>query len=265
MLSYPDSHIRDSWKTLKTRICILVLAFPGISGIGQEAVTVDRQIWMNYALTVPVSEKFSYGGDVGYRWDISGLDWNQLLIRPTANYRFNSTFRVAGALALFQTFNRSSNNLSEFRIHQDFNVNWPDFKVVRFFSRFRAEQRFFYYQNLPNSFNVRLRFLGGAQSKDLTFLGPRRPIYFKFLFEGFVTLNRKKDTELFINNTRTHFAFGHKLSRAWRYEVHYIRQGSRILSSDGFKISQDVFRLRVFHTLFGKESDLPETVEPEIE
>ena len=260
----PDQliHIR---KSSFLKIVLIVLGFHSFAVLSQESTEIDRQVWMNYSMTVPVSEHFSFGGDAGYRWDISGFNWNQILIRPTANYRFNSTFRVAGALALFQTFNRNSNNLSEFRIHQDFNVNWPDFGVVRFFFRFRAEQRFFYYQNLPNAFNIRLRLLGGAQTRDLTFLGDKRPIYFKILFEGFVTLNRDRATEIFINNTRTHFAFGHRLSRAWRYEVHYIRQGSRLLSSDGFKISQDVFRLRVFHTLFEKESDLPELDEPDFE
>ena len=229
----------------------------------------DTQLWFNYALKVPVSENFSYGGDAGYRTDVSSFDWNQLLIRPTATYRFNSTFRVAGAVALFQTFNRNTYNTTEFRIQQDFNANWPDFGFVRTFWRFRAEQRFFDYQELPgelsaNSFNVRLRLLGGAQTRDLTFLGEKRPIYFQVLFEGVVTLNRDEATEFFINNTRTHFAFGHRLSRSWRYEVHYFRQGSRILSSDGFKVRQDVFRLRVFHTIFEKESVLPEEDEPDI-
>jgi hypothetical protein len=244
--------------------CLLCL-LKGYDLRAQDDNEIDRQIWSNYAVNVPVSEKFSYGGDVGYRWDISGLEWNQLLIRPTANYRFNKRFRAAGALALFQTFNRNSSNLSEFRIHQDLNVNLVDFNIVRLFSRFRAEQRFFYYQNLPNTFNIRLRWLAGAQTRDLTFLGENHPIYLKILFEGFVTLNNEKATEFFINNTRTHFAFGHRLSRAWRYELHYIRQGSRLISTEGFKISQDVFRLRVFHVLFEKESDLPDLDEPDIE
>jgi len=149
---------------------VLFLAFGlhSLTAGAQETAQIDRQIWLNYSLNMPVSEKFSYGADAGYRWDISGLQWNQLLIRPTANYRFNRTLRIAGALALFQTFNRNSNNLSEFRIHQDLNVNLANFNFVRLFGRFRAEQRFFYYQNLPSAFNVRLRFLGGAQTQDLT-------------------------------------------------------------------------------------------------
>jgi hypothetical protein len=251
----------------KIIICSLLASILGVPSQAQE---VDTQMWLNYSLTIPLSPKLSYGGDFGYRRDLNIYDWDQFLIRPTVTYRLNKTFRASGALALFQTFNRNTNNISEFRIHQDFNVNWPELEVVRVFSRFRAEQRFFYYQNLPtglspNTFNVRLRFLGGAQTRDITFFGEERPIYFKFIFEGFVTLNKEEATEFFINNTRMHFAFGHRLSNSWRYEIHFIRQGSRLLSNDGFKLSQNIFRLRVFHTIFENESDLPEEDELDIE
>ena len=258
-------HIPVHAVSVRSGITGLVMALFGMVGTAQEVDQIDRQIWMNYSLSIPVSDAFIVGGDAGYRWDVSGLDWNQLLIRPTATYRFNGTFRVAGALALFQTFNRNSNNLSEFRIHQDLNVNIADFGVLRLFGRFRSEQRFFQYQNLPNNFNMRLRFLAGAQSRDITLFGEARPIYLKTLFEGFVTLNNDKASEFFINNTRTHFAFGHRLTAQWRYEVHYIRQGSRVISTDGFKVSQDVFRLRVFHTLFEREKGFPDADDREME
>lgn len=243
-------------------LLILLLGFPA------RAQEVDTQLWVNYALNIPLTPKWSYGGDLGYRRDVDVYDWDQWLIRPTATYRINSTFRAAGALALFQTYNRNTNNISEFRIHQDFNVNWPDLGLVRMFGRFRAEQRFFYYENLPsglspNTFNVRLRFLGGAQTRDLKIIAGE-PMYLQFLFEGFVTLNSVAATEFFINNTRTHFAFGHRISDAWRYEIHYIRQGSRVLSSDGLKVAQNIFRVRLFHTIFEKKEDLPDPDEPDI-
>jgi hypothetical protein len=144
-------------------------------------------------------------------------------------------------------------------------MNWPDFGFARLSFRLRLEERFFTYENLPDDFNLRVRLLAQARTQDLTFLGERRPIYFKWIFEALETVKEESSAEFFINNTRMHLAFGHRLSRSWRYELHYIRQQSRVISTGSFTLSQNIFRLRVFHTLFEKESDMPEMVDPEIE
>ncbi|MFZ9030988.1 MAG: DUF2490 domain-containing protein [Robiginitalea sp.] len=225
----------------------------------------DTEIWVNYSLKVPTTEKVSYGGDMGYRRIIKQGSARQYLIRPTLTYSFNEIFAVAGAVAWFRTYSDNTPNLNELRIQQDFNVRWPDLGFARLFFRARLEQRFFFYKNLPDDFDLRARFLGGAQTKDLTFLGERRPIYFKSLFEGFWTVTAEKASEFLINNTRFHLAFGHRLSKAWRYEIHYIHQSSRFITTEGSKVRQDIFRLRVFHTLFENKSIRSEMVDPEIE
>lgn len=234
-------------------------------GFQLKAQEVDTKLWVNYALRVPLSEKLSYGGDTGYRALLSEGVWRQFVVRPTLTYGINNTFAAAGAVAWFSTFGENTTNLNEFRIHQDFNVRWPDFGFMRLFFRTRLEQRFFFYKTLPDDFDLRGRLLGGAQTKDLTFLGEARPVYFKAMFEGFVTLTRDKASEVLINSTRTHLAFGHRLSGAWRYEVHYIWQRSKLFSTGDFRLSQNVIRLRVFHTLFTKKAEIPEVVDPEIE
>jgi len=38
-------------------------------------------------------------------------------------------FAVAGAVAWFRTANREYPNVNEFRIHQDFNIKWPVFRI----------------------------------------------------------------------------------------------------------------------------------------
>ena len=129
---------------------------------------------------------------MGYRRIIKQSRARQYLIRPTLTYSFNEIFAVAGAVAWFRTYSDNAPNLNEFRIQQDFNVRWPDLGFARLFFRARLEQRFFFYKNLPDDFDLRARFLGGAQTKDLTFLGERRPIYFKSLFEGFWTVTAEK-------------------------------------------------------------------------
>ena len=244
---------------------VLLLCGVLLMGFCLRAQKADNKLWMNFALKVPTSEKFSYGGDVGFRHILSEGDWKQFLIRPTVTYRLSPVFALGGALAYFKTYSGNTANLNEFRIHQEVNMNWPDFGFARLSFRLRLEERYFTYENLPDDFSFRVWLLGQARTKDLTFLGERRPIYFKLIYEGFESLNEEDDVEFFINNTRVHMAFGHRLSPAWRYEFHYIRQQSRLISTGSFTLSQNIFRLRVFYTLFEKDSDLPDVVDPEIE
>ena len=148
-----SSQIQQLRRTLGVAIILICL--------GTTASTqVDQQFWMNYSVTVPTTTKWSYGGDVGLRGLFSNYDWSQFLIRPAATYRFNSTFSAQGAVAVFKTLNKKDNNLTEFRMHQDLNIRWPKWDVVSPFFRLRIEERFFFYQDLPNDFNMRICFIG---------------------------------------------------------------------------------------------------------
>jgi hypothetical protein len=210
---------------------------------------VDFQLWLNHALTVQANQKLSYGGDIGFRGFISNEDWNQILIRPAVTYRFNYTFSAAGAVAWFSTFNDKDENINEFRIHQDFNAKWPDFGFVEFFYRLRIEQRWFFYETLPNDFDLRVRYLIGAESADINLFGPKAPIYFQLIYEGFRTVNEESAFEILIDQSRLHVAMGQRISKRFRYELHYIWQKSRDGLVDGLELSQNVFRIRTFHTI----------------
>ena len=100
------------------------------SSLAQE---IDNQLWLNYSIKFKTNTKFSYGGDAGVRGVWSNYDWNQFLIRPTVNYKFNKTLSGALAVAMFSTFNKSYSNLLEFRIHQDINAEWPQTKYFSVF------------------------------------------------------------------------------------------------------------------------------------
>ncbi len=230
-------------------ISLLLIAgyFYPQKGTAQE---IDHQFWMNYALTIPVSDQLSWGGDLGIRGSSTHRNWNQVLIRPTISYKFRKPMSIAGAMAWFGTFNKPDNNISEFRIHQDFNAKWPELGVVDFFYRLRIEQRFFIYQDdITNDFKVRARALIGIETQDFKWFGARRPIYFQSILEGFKTLDKDEAQELFINQTRLHIAFGHRISDTFRYELHYISQRVKLFSADGNNTGQNIIRIRLFHSL----------------
>ncbi len=232
-------------------ILVIVILFYSLSGKSQN---VDNQLWINYGLTIPANKNLSYGGDIGIRGLISNQKWNQILIRPTATYRWNQTFAAAGAVALFSTFNVDDENVYEFRIHQDFNVNWPNLSVLELFYRLRIEERFFFYESLPNSFNIRVRLLAGLETQDFRLGEGKRPFYFQIMFEGFRTVADDSSYEVFVNQTRADFSFGHRLSNSFRYEIHYIRQSSRLFADDGLETSQNILRIRLFHRLPMKDN-----------
>jgi len=131
---------------------------------------------------------------------------------------------------------------------------WPDFGFIEFFYRIRIEERWFFYNNLPNDFNVRFRYLIGVESADINIFGPKKPIYLQVTFEGFKTVTDESAYDIFINQTRLHFAMGQRISKRFRIELHYIRQRSREISDDGLQTSQNIFRIRTFHTIPSKKN-----------
>jgi len=194
---------------------------------------------------------------LGFRGFISNEDWNQIKIRPTANYTFSKKFTGGFAVALFTTFNVGAGNVNEFRMHQELNFRWPDLNILRLFYRVRVEERFFKYQELPNDSDIRLRLLVGAQSKDFHIFKLKNSFYLQVLFEGFQSFSNLDPSEVFINRTRTYFALGHWFSNDVRFEFHFIRQRSRLYAEDGFITTQNIFRLRLFHNIDFKKKEIP--------
>ena len=227
-------------------IIALLVSAPGLSP-GQD---VDHQLWVNYALTVPINTKWSYGGDTGIRGLVSNYDWNQFLIRPTLYYRINNTFRVSPAISWFHTNNKYSENVNELRIQQDLNINWPDLGFMAIFYRIRIEQRFFFFESedLPNDFSMRVRGLVGIESADIRPFNMKRPIYFQVMYEGFATL-KQEARETFVDQARLDLAVGHRISDRFRYELHFIRQASQLFWMDGMNVGQNIYRIRFFHRL----------------
>jgi hypothetical protein len=228
----------------------LFLGIVLLSNTKMFAQDLDNQFWMNYALKVPVNDRLSWGGDAGVRGAFTNLDWHQVLIRPAVNYQFKESASVSGAVAWFGTFINENSSINELRFHQELNAKWPDLDVVYFFYRIRVEERFFFYQrDFPNEFRVRLRGLVGVKTQNLTWFGHKRPIYFESMFEGFKTIKDEEALEILINQARLYTAFGHRISKNFRYELHYIYQGSTLFTGEGPDSSQNIFRIRLLHNL----------------
>lgn len=234
---------------LRHRILTILLIFTGtitLTGNGQSQ-SVDEQFWMDYNLNVPVSRKFSYGGDAGIRGLISNRKWNQIYFRPSVRYKFHESFNISGSIATFNTFHENTQNAHEFRGTFDFNAEGPDFLYIMPFYRLRIENRSFFYDELPNDNKWRGRLLIGIETWDFKGLNEKRSFFFQGIWEGFQTLGKESAYEVLINQTRIYAAFGHKLSEHIRYELHYIWQRSREYEEAGLQTTQNVIRFRFFH------------------
>lgn len=210
---------------------------------------VDNQTWSDITFMYYFSPKFSTGGDIGLRGIISGESWNQFYVRPNIRYRFTPWFNLTGGVGSFNTFESDVTNTYEFRLFQDANFRWPDFGPVEMFHRIRFEQRWFFYseESIDNVFSSRGRYLLGIETIDFRLFSNRAQFYFKSMIEFFLQVG-ESSLERFVNQNRIHLGFGHRINRKWRYEVQYFRQGSRRNTEEGFKTSENIFRLRIFHS-----------------
>lgn len=246
-----------------TKIIIGIFCIIGTI-ITTPAFSQDNQLWTDYNLTVPVpsTNKFTYGGDAGWRRGgdtgiqgfISTADFNQIIVRPTARYRFSQMINVGGGVAGFFTFNNGAENIYEFRIQEEVNVRWPDLSFLALFYRVRFDQRFFYVDNGPNEQTGRVRYLVGMESEDYRLGEGRRPFFFEFFLEGFKTLGRFSIEDTFVNQIRWTGIFGHRITGLIRYEIHYINQQQRGELDSTFETTQHILRLRLFHRIELKEN-----------
>jgi hypothetical protein len=223
---------------------------------------VDFQFWTDYNYNAPLTNKFSLAGDIGFRGFISNNDWNQVYIRPGVRHNFNKYFGLAGSLAGFLTFNRDNYNLYEFRVTTDANVRWPDFKVLNISWRVRMENRTFFFQGTEafeeSIENIwRFRILVSINSKRFNVFSQKRAIYFQLQYEPFRTFGDDSEYEVFINQTRLHAIFGHRISSAFGYDLQYIWQSSRASAEYDLQTTQNLFRVRFYHRIKKKKKEIP--------
>jgi len=199
---------------IKCVLLIVIISFT-IEAHAQNS-EVDYQTWTDVTLTYFFSQKLSLGGDAGLRGIISSKDWNLFYIRPTINYTVSPRFRFSGGIGSFNTFNNTLSNTYEIRPFQDAHISWPNIGWLDFYHRFRFEQRFFFYQNLENDFNIRGRYLFRVRTIDFKLFSKKKSFYLKGMWEVFVPIG-KSATELFVNNQRFYAAIGHRSSDRLRF------------------------------------------------
>ena len=221
-----------------TRLFMAILLCCAIHSHAQEDVIQEdefREFWTDISLLFPINEKIKIGGDAGIRGTFTNNVWRQFYIRPQIQYQLLPILSLTGGIASFNTFNDDIGNVYEFRIFQDADLKWPEFKWVSVFHRLRLEQRFLNYQdNIDSDFSFRGRYLIGGRSRNFSLFGGEQDFFGMAMFEPFFPLG-KDVTEVLANRTRWYLALGYEVSENLRIELHYIGQRSNLLSVDDLK------------------------------
>ena len=233
------------------RYFFILLSIFGWSEVCSQKDSVGFQLWTDFNINIPITDKFGYGGDVGLRGFASNYDWNQFYIRPRITYELTPDLQAAGGIAYFRTNFFDDYNINEFRGFQDFVLVGPNLNYIIFAWRLRFEERFFNYENLPNDWYIRARYMAIIESKD--FAIAKEKFYLQGMFEGFKAIVNDASNEVFIDQIRLKAIVGHRVSPTWRYELHYMWQNTRQFSEDGFETDNNIIRIRVFHTLKKKD------------
>lgn len=227
-----------------------------LSAHAQEDNDVEFQLWLDHVMWHPVSKKMRVGGDIGARGFVSNSDWNQLYLRPAMQYKFNKNLTGATGISYWRTNNKYDgvDNVNELRFHQDIElVDWPKLGFVKLYFRLRFEERFFFYQSIPNDWYMRARYMPGIQTNDFK-IGSQ--IFFLMgLAEGFKPIINNSSPEIFIDRFRVKGIVAHKFKPNWRYEIHFLLQNSRVLSDDGFERANNIIRIRLFHVFPYKKNE----------
>lgn len=219
---------------------------------------IDFQTWIDFTTVHNFNNRWAYTGDYGMRGVVSGEQWSTFLVRPTFKYKLTPIFDSRAGLALFYTRDIVLDNVLELRLHQEVDVKWPEIVGMVFKHRVRLEERFFFYEEIDNEFSARARYRFYFETPDIRIFKNSGPFFGMTSIEFFLPIGESA-TERFVNNNRIEIGLGHRTSKKFRWELHYIWQNSKAYEDDSFKTSENIFRLRFFLITFKKETTSPET------
>lgn len=229
-------------------IFLLLYGSPSVL-VGQETSgDTSRQIWANYIVGLPQSEKLYLEVDAEVARQVSGSSnpWGYIYGTGLAEYYPNKWIDLTGELVTGYTKQDRDENSVEatvrlgIRFHflkQIYSSNylkrWRPERLsgsrVSFANLARIEQRNFWYSGkLPNSQDLRFRNrieLKLALNRES--LGEDGVWYLIADQEWFVPLNDNEAPERFATKTRTRLGLGYRRSYQWRFDALAMRDDTR--------------------------------------
>ena len=229
----------------KIRLITLVLISAFLSNVSAQDNQSDFQSWFDFRTFYTIDEKWTYDGDYGLRGFVSNEDWRRAYINPAFLYDASLSIDFRGGMRFIFTRELNESNTFEIRPWQGVRFIWPRTNFIIISQYIRLEERFtFYLDDGSSVLDFRTRYRIMAKTPNLRLLAINQTFYFLTSFEIFSNVG-DVIKESFVDRTRLTFAMGYFITQAWRLELHYIFQGSRLGSEEGNKIDVHIFRIRL--------------------
>ena len=216
---------------------------------------VTEQIWLDYNISKPLSEKVNVYGDIGAR-TIFPNEWYRYVVRPSISYKLPKRFlpnlyhnsKLTGGIGFFFTHNLSESNRFEIRPFQGLELMWPNRPKINIRHYVRLEERFdIATANWDNTFGLRFRY----QAEMVLFL---KGEWFNFMDGVYLPVGLELFWNLigvkqFNDAVRITPGIGYEFNPEWRGELGIGYFYTRNTVEDVFGTNDIVFRIRVYHKL----------------
>lgn len=207
-----------------------------------------NSLWFDLNPRYAFNNKLEMRGDLSYRINPEE-NFQAIIIRPVLAWFPSSIFSFRFGVGYFYTDNDNTFNDIELRGHQAVNIRWPQIVGVEFAHRFQVEERFIYDDsNELFDFVSRGRYRLRVASPDFGFFGLKRKFYGLTSLEFLFNFNNTNVLAIEYQDRLT-FGLGYRWTTKFRTEFHYQSHGARFNFSDGFKVNENIWRLRVFYRI----------------
>ena len=176
----------------------------------EENITTDH-LWFDFYNYFPITERWEYGGDLGFRHAYSDFPWSRYYIRPWVGIK----------------------------------IYWPKIRRLTFQHFFRLEQRFQFNNGTDDwSSQTRGRYRLGTRVPINHYTIIDKTFYMPLWVEIF--RNAQGDLkERFASRLRLTAGLGYRFDKRWRLEFEYTYQGSRSFQEEKFRGSDNLFHLKL--------------------
>lgn len=214
---------------------------------------VTNQLWLNYNMTYPVSERTELLGELGFK-TISPKVWNRYFIKPGVKFNIPKFMfkklkykeSLSAGIGFYLTDNFNEDNRLEIRPYQGYLLDWPNRERVRLRHYLRLEERFdINTKDWINTFGLRFRYLIDMTIKLQGDIVPEaKGFYIPVSMEFFWNL---LSTEQFNDVYRTSAGIGSNFSKKWRMEALFGYQYSRNTVTEDFQTNDLIYQIKAYY------------------
>ncbi len=225
---------------------------------GDSWAQTSGQIWGNFTLDRPKGERFVYEIDLEPKAQVSGSDtWRGIDVTPAVEYYPNHWMDLVGETVFART--KQSNDVSSVEVTPRLGVRLHLLSRLRTmrpgprplgrvsFANFsRVEWRNLWYSDdTPSShetrFRNRIELKVGLNHEELSL---DKTLFFIADFEFFVPLSDDVP-EHFATKRRARVGLGYRRDSKWRFELLFLRDGTRTTDDSSFATAANIVDFRV--------------------